>query len=97
MEAWPPRIKKNKKIKAFIFLIYLIILIKNIEIIKIIKRKRVPGRFQGRFQRGSGALFPEQGEGFEAGSGQGSKEVLGQVPIRDVPGQVPGRVPRFKW
>ena len=33
-------------------------------------RKKVPGRFQGRFQKGSGALFPEQGLG----------KVLRQVP-----------------
>ena len=39
-------------------------------------RKSVPGRFQGRFQRGSGALFPEQG--------------LGKV-LRQVPGRVPRR------
>ena len=45
-------------------------------------RDRVPGRFRGvgrGFRKGSGA-----------GSGQGFEEVPGQVPITEVPDQVPG-------
>ena len=51
---------------------------------------------------GSGAMFRDGvpgrfwGKVLGAGSGQGSNKVLGQVPIREVPGQVLGRVPRFR-